>query len=74
MSHSDYIKIYGSDGNEVFFQRGGARYKFPRGTSVEVPFAGGNSITLAVYLSPPFIINSFVRLQYDILHKALGSG
>ncbi|KAL9953497.1 hypothetical protein ACROYT_G040920 [Oculina patagonica] len=65
---SEFLKIFDSNGVEVYARRG--CNSIPSGLSVEIPFAGGHSITLAVQLLYRY---SYARVQYTILNQALSS-
>ena len=69
MVFSEFIKIYDSNGDEVFRRRGCD--SFSSGLSVEIPFFDDNSITLEVLLSYRY---SYARIQYVMLDKALHKG
>ncbi|KAL9953476.1 hypothetical protein ACROYT_G040898 [Oculina patagonica] len=61
---SELIKVFDSNGAEVFARRG-CDFK-PPGLLVEIPFAGGDSITLAGQLS-------YAKVWYIILNQSLSS-
>ena len=66
---SEFIKIYSSDGTEVFSRRGCD--SLSRGLTLEIPFADGDSIRLAVLLSNRY---SAARIHYTVLDRSLSSG
>ena len=66
---SEFIKIYDNKGTEMFSRRG--CNSFAHGLSVEMPFADGNGITVAVLLKYRY---SYARIQYTILDQALSKG
>ncbi|XP_020606859.1 MAM and fibronectin type III domain-containing protein 1-like [Orbicella faveolata] len=63
---SEFVKIFDSQGVEVYSRRG--CNSVTSGLTVEIPFSGGSSITLAASLSYRY---SYVRVQYTILKQAL---
>ena len=63
------MKIFDSHGVEVYSRRG--CNSVTSGLTVEIPFSGGSSITLAALLSYRY---SYVRVQYTILKQALTLG
>ncbi|XP_022786238.1 uncharacterized protein LOC111326491 isoform X2 [Stylophora pistillata] len=65
---SDYVKIFDSNGLQVFHH--GGCDSLTRGMSVEVPFGDGHSITLALLFSYRY---SYARVQYSILNQPLSS-
>ena len=69
MVYSEFIKIYDSNGGDVFRRRGCD--SFSSGLYVEIPFGDGNSITLEVLLSYRY---SYARIRYTVLDKALDTG
>ena len=66
---SEFIKIYSSDGTEVFRQRGCD--SLSRGLKLEIPFRGGNNIRLVVLLLYRY---SSARIQYTVLDNSFSSG
>ena len=66
---SEFIKIYDSDGDEVFHRRGCESLR--SGLSVEIHFGDGDRITVGVLLSHRY---SYTRIYYTVLDKALDSG
>ena len=67
--NSEFVKILDSQGVEVYSQRGCS--SVTSGLTIEIPFSGGSSITLAASLSYRY---SYVRVQYTILKQALSLG
>jgi len=67
--YSEFVKIFDSRGVEVYSRRG--CNSVTSGLTVEIPFSGGSSITLAASISYRY---SYVRAQYTILKQALSLG
>ena len=69
-SFSEHIKLFRSDGYEVFNQEG-CNFSYPAGTSFEVPFGDAEHFILDISLEYRW---SVVNAEYSIVGQTVDSG